>query len=434
MYRLESDICIPDPVYGNIYLPEYLYKNIFESQYLWRLRYIKQLGFTYLRYHGAVHTRFESSIGRTHILRQLLNRLGITDREEEEKWLRLSLYKDIGMYPFSYSIKSLFKKYGCNNEEYTFQALTGPVYEEARLQECDCEIFTSSSKQCPEWFKFISEQTGIENITPLTIANRIDYLLRDSHYTGVGFGRIDFRRILAFDCWDTRKLNREEILYFNLILIPPLMMDIIYANKERIIAGRMLYEILDTLVSKNLFEKSWFTNINKYLSLNDNSLFKHIKSTLESCLDDPEIKGIYATYQALINGQIYKPIHVELSNKNVDYLTSLSHEKKYLTLNNLRLAIKNIIGKSNHIILDMPRHPGEGRYRLYGTDYNSREEAIKQRPGGYAILSESLVNNVIKNEEWKPGIYIYSSQEIFKELESKISMIVNEFESELDKH
>jgi HD superfamily phosphohydrolase len=100
---------IRDPIHGYIEIDE-LVIAIIDTVEMQRLRRIRQLGFSYLVYPGANHTRFEHSLGTYHLMNVLLSRLGVA-KEEEKELLVASLIHDIGHAPYSHVTEPLTRKH-----------------------------------------------------------------------------------------------------------------------------------------------------------------------------------------------------------------------------------------------------------------------------------------------------------------------------------
>lgn len=148
-----------------------------------RLRRIKQLGFTYLVYPGANHSRFEHSIGTMHIASQIADNIALG--EDEKKMVRAAaLLHDVGHGPFSHVSEKVLE----SPHEY----LTSRVIRESELSPILREFFD------PEDIIDIINGRGHlgQIISGELDADRMDYLIRDSYYTGVAYGMIDTGRLI----------------------------------------------------------------------------------------------------------------------------------------------------------------------------------------------------------------------------------------------
>lgn len=173
---------IRDSVHGNLYLDDFEIKLV-DTSPMQRLRRIKQLGFTYLVYPGANHSRFEHSIGTMHIASQIADNIALG--EDEKKMVRAAaLLHDVGHGPFSHVSEKVLE----SPHEY----LTSRVIRESELSPILREFFD------PEDIIDIINGRGHlgQIISGELDADRMDYLIRDSYYTGVAYGMIDTGRLI----------------------------------------------------------------------------------------------------------------------------------------------------------------------------------------------------------------------------------------------
>src|SRR5690606_12344064 len=169
---------INDPVYGFITIPSPLIQKLLEHPYVQRLRRIRQLGMSELVYPGATHSRFHHVLGAMHLMVQAINSLrqkGVKISEKEADSLAACiLLHDLGHGPFSHSLEhSLLTK--VPHEQISLLLMKNLNKElKGKLEEC-IQIFTN---QHPRKFfhSLISGQLDMD---------RLDYLVRDSFYTGV---------------------------------------------------------------------------------------------------------------------------------------------------------------------------------------------------------------------------------------------------------
>ncbi len=173
---------IRDSVHGNLYLDEFEIKLV-DTPQIQRLRRIKQLGFTYLVYPGATHTRFEHSIGTMHLASELADNLGLSN--ENKKMLRVSaLLHDAGHSPFSHVSEGVL--------DTSHEILTSKLIRESQIYDILSETFDPR-----EIIKIINGEGALGQIISGELdVDRMDYLLRDSYYTGVAYGVIDVERLI----------------------------------------------------------------------------------------------------------------------------------------------------------------------------------------------------------------------------------------------
>lgn len=178
-----------DPVYGFISFPSEIFFDLVEHRYFQRLRRIKQLGLTHLVYPGALHTRFHHALGCLHLMQLALNVLrskghDITAEEAEGVCLAILLH-DIGHGPFSHALENSIVS-GTSHE-----ALSDLFMD--RLDEhCGGKLALATAifrDRYPKRYlhKMIAGQLDMD---------RLDYLKRDSFYTGVSEGVISADRII----------------------------------------------------------------------------------------------------------------------------------------------------------------------------------------------------------------------------------------------
>lgn len=180
---------INDPVYGFISLPSEIIFDIIEHPYFQRLRRIKQLGLTHLVYPGALHTRFHHVIGSMNLMMQAVEVLRskgnkITDDEALGVYIAILLH-DIGHGPYSHTLEKLLVS-GLSHEDLSLIFMQAFQEEFGSVMDTAIGIFTS---QYPKKFlhRLVSSQLDMD---------RLDYLRRDSFFTGVSEGVINTDRII----------------------------------------------------------------------------------------------------------------------------------------------------------------------------------------------------------------------------------------------
>ncbi len=232
---------INDPVYGFITIPTELIFDLVEHRYFQRLRYIKQLGMTHLVYPGALHTRFHHALGALHLMGlavETLRTKGIEISAEEEEAVEIAiLLHDIGHGPFSHALENTLVK-GVSHEMIS-ALLMDRLNEEFNGQlETAIKIFNNTY---PRHFlhQLVSGQLDID---------RMDYLNRDSFFTGVSEGVISFDRILKMlNVVDDHIVVEEKGIYSveKFLIARRLMYWQVYLHKTVISAEMLLVKILE---------------------------------------------------------------------------------------------------------------------------------------------------------------------------------------------
>ncbi|MDE1798217.1 MAG: HD domain-containing protein [Candidatus Micrarchaeota archaeon] len=189
-HPLSSGITIRDPVHGPIEFTP-VEQRLLDSPDFQRLRGIKQLAMAHLVYPGAHHTRFEHSIGTLHLADAMASRLRLS--EDERARLRLSaLLHDVGHIAFSHEAEEVTAPRLGDHEKMGAQRIrSSPL--------CDIISESDDPKTVAAWATGASYG---QLITSDVGADRIDYLLRDAHYTGVAYGVVDWARIIGTLSWD----------------------------------------------------------------------------------------------------------------------------------------------------------------------------------------------------------------------------------------
>jgi len=176
---------IKDPVHGYVEVEDSLLA-LLDSPPLQRLRYIRQLGFSYLVYPGANHTRFEHSLGTMFLADVAARRFGLG---EEERMLVVAagLLHDIGHGPFSHASEPLMEQYLSTTHDNLDRVLGGET--RALLQEHGIDP--------GELCLVVQGKHRLSGIIHGDLdVDRMDYLLRDAYYTGAPYGTVDAQRLI----------------------------------------------------------------------------------------------------------------------------------------------------------------------------------------------------------------------------------------------
>jgi len=211
---------INDPVHGFISISWDIIFDLIEHPYFQRLRRIRQLGLTSFVYPGATHTRFQHALGATHLMNTAINVLRqkghiITDEEAEAANIAILLH-DIGHGPFSHALENTIIR-GINHEEISLLFMHELNKEFGGRLDMAIDIFNGKYKK-----KFLHQLVASQ-----LDMDRLDYLKRDSFFTGVIEGVIGSDRIV-------RMLN---------VVNDKLVVDIkgIYSIEKFLIARRLMY-------------------------------------------------------------------------------------------------------------------------------------------------------------------------------------------------
>lgn len=211
---------INDPIYGFVTIPTELIYDLINHPYFQRLRRIKQLGLTNLVYPGALHTRFHHAIGAMHLMQEAVTTLRLKDvtitEEEEQAVLIAILLHDVGHGPFSHALENSIVK-GISHETLSSLFMTTLNKEFKGQLSLAIKIFNDEYKK-QFLHQLVSSQLDMD---------RLDYLKRDSFFTGVSEGVISSDRII-------KMLNvvKNELVVEN---------KAIYSIEKFLIARRLMY-------------------------------------------------------------------------------------------------------------------------------------------------------------------------------------------------
>jgi HD superfamily phosphohydrolase len=232
---------INDPVYGFISIPDELCFNLIEHSYFQRLRRIKQLGLTHLVYPGALHTRFHHSLGAMYLMKealQVLHERGVEISETESQAVTMAiLLHDLGHGPFSHSLESTIVK------NITHEEFTGLFLHELN-KEFDNALMLAISMFRNEYERKFFHQL----LSGQLDMDRLDYLRRDSFYTGVSEGQIGSERIIKMlnvveDNLVIEEKGRLSLEHF--LLARRIMYWQVYFHKTVVAAETLLIKILE---------------------------------------------------------------------------------------------------------------------------------------------------------------------------------------------
>lgn len=327
-FHLNKNKIINDPVYGFISIKSTLVFDLIEHPYFQRLRYIKQLGMTHLVYPGALHTRFHHALGAMHLMDLALEHLqskghSITKLECEAACIAILLH-DIGHGPFSHTLEHTIVK-GISHEKISRLLMANLNKEFNGALDLALEIFNN---QYPKkfFYQLISGQLDLD---------RLDYLNRDSFFSGVTEGMVSSDRIIKLINIKSGNLVVEEKGIYSIekfLIARRLMYWQVYLHKTVIAAEQLLVKILErarelATLGKELFATPALKHFlyNKIVEQDFVEDEQNLK--LFTLLDDHDVMTAIKVWQQsedfilkllctnLINRNLYK---VEISNNQPD--------------------------------------------------------------------------------------------------------------------
>jgi hypothetical protein len=284
---------INDPVHGFVKIPFEILFDVIEHPYFQRLRRIGQTGLLNLIFPGATHTRFHHAIGAMHLMFTALETLklkGVKISKEEEKSALLAiLMHDIGHGPFSHALENMLM------DDWHHEKLSLLLMKDLNDQfsgELSMAIEMFLGKYPRKFFnQLISSQLDVD---------RLDYLKRDSFYTGVTEGNINTQRIISMMnvAQDELVVDYKGIYSIeNFLTARMFMYWQVYYHKTSALAEHILVKILERakflvangvklessgnlnyFLEKNNFEKATAEDIYQFTQLDDTDVVQAIKN------------------------------------------------------------------------------------------------------------------------------------------------------------
>ncbi|MUH37922.1 HD domain-containing protein [Zobellia amurskyensis] len=229
-----------DPIYGFITIPNGLIFDLIGHPYFQRLRRISQMGLSYLVYPGAHHTRFHHALGSMHLMQnalQVLKYKGVEVSEAEEEGLCIAiLLHDIGHGPFSHAM------------EHSIVESTDHEHISLQFMEALNKIFNGRLTLAISIFKGQYDKRFLNQLVSSQLdMDRLDYLKRDSFYTGVAEGNINSERLITMlNVVDGNLVVEEKGIYSveKFLMARRFMYWQVYLHKTGIVAEQLLIRIL----------------------------------------------------------------------------------------------------------------------------------------------------------------------------------------------
>ena len=339
-----------DPVYGFIRIPDELIFDIIEHPYFQRLRRIKQLGLTHLVYPGALHTRFHHALGSMHLMFQAIEILRskgheITEEEKQGALIAILLH-DIGHGPYSHGLENsiVFEMKHEEISEVYFESLN--------------EIFGNKLELAIKIFSNTYHKKFLHQLVSSQLdMDRLDYLKRDSFYTGVSEGVINSDRIInMLNIVDDELVVESKGIYSieKFIVARRLMYWQVYFHKTVLSAEYLLVKILERAryliesgeklfltpalevflknrITKEKFKENRNSLIEQYSLIDDFDVFTCVKIWTTA-----KDKILSTLAENLVNRKLYK---IELQNS--------PFEKEYIE--SKKMLFKEKIGLNSYL-------------------------------------------------------------------------------------
>lgn len=364
-----------DPIYGFITIPYDIIFDLIEHPYFQRLRRIKQLGLTHLVYPGALHTRFHHAMGTMYLMTkavEVIRSKGIEITEDEAKGVCIAiLLHDIGHGPFSHALEHSIVS-GVSHEEISTLFMDELNKEFKGKLDLALQIFRNEYQK-----KFLHQLVSSQ-----LDMDRLDYLRRDSFFTGVSEGVISTDRIIKMLTVKNDALAIEE--------------KGIYSIEKFIIARRLMY---------------WQVYLHKTVLSAENLLVNILKRAKELAAKQTELFCTPAFYTFLYNNftladfqKDTKLLKTFAALDDYDIMTSVkvwqTHEDKVLSM----LCKMMVNRKLYRITLQNKRFEKSELEELS----NKVVEKLKltKQEAGYFVFQDSIVNNAYNSKMDKINILL----------------------------
>ncbi|MFY3740348.1 MAG: hypothetical protein HMLIMOIP_000785 [Candidatus Nitrosomirales archaeon] len=308
----EEDKTFRDPIHDFIDVNGHEV-NIIQDPIFQRLRRIKQLSFGYYVYHGADHSRFGHSIGTMHIATQMLKAIEkntqkydpkFTITPDDYKTIRLAaLLHDVGHKPFSHAIHNAIPE---KHEKYSIHLIRNHFKQDIEHGGIDPEAVISLIEGTSDPRKAFLQYL----IDGQLDADKLDYLLRDSHYAGVKYGHYDLPRLLDTLCVYNNKLAvliDGSYAATQLVFARHFMFEQVYLHKTK-----RAFEGMADLIASHLLENHSFQyprvkdltkkgKIEKFANYHDNWFLETILNTRD--------RNFRKIANQIVNRQNYKEVY-----------------------------------------------------------------------------------------------------------------------------
>ncbi len=371
---------ISDPVHGYFYLST-VEKEIVDSREFQRLRRIRQLSSAYLTYPSAQHTRFEHSLGTMHLAGKVgvsLKNKGYIDSDDKVQLLRLAaLLHDIGHGPFSHLFEEIiaFKSNGTHED-------IGKRIIKERFNDTLAKHGYTADEVNELAFGESDEQYLNEVISGGLSVDLMDYLLRDSYFTGAHYGRIDAERIISsLEVYNNRlALDKAALNSFESLLIARYQMfKAVYFHKTVRAAEIMLLKAMQ-LADEYMHLTSAYNNLEEYLRLTDDYVLLNLLNLPDTSKELRLAKMFAEDYR---DRRLFKPVFESIMQATSTLINRLT-DVKYLSERAKEIA--KIASVDEYLVYidsakapSIPRAPGREEIKdliLIGKDGTSKSVKI----------------------------------------------------------
>lgn len=323
---LKSVAEIRDPVHGYIKLTE-VERDLIDSPYVQRLRRVHQLAGSYLVYPGAVHSRFEHVLGTMHLAGQIAESLARTSKispDQVQEARIAALLHDVGHGPFSHTFEEVLAERSTTTHEDISQRII--------LETSVGDVLRKhgySSKKISSYA--VGKQAKLppfmnEIIAGSLSADMMDYLPRDSYFTGVEYGRVDVQRVIdsLYVVGGSLVIDEAAIYAFEALLLARYeMFKAVYFHRTVRAADLMLAHSMS--LADSALNLTSLSNLEGYLSLTDEVVLQRML-TLKGTT--PGLREAKRLALAFLNRRLVKCVFEKLVQRKDAVVEQLFANKK----------------------------------------------------------------------------------------------------------
>lgn len=332
-----------DPIYGFISIPNALVFNLIAEPCFQRLRRISQMGFSYLVYPGAHHTRFHHAVGAMYLMNQAINILRLKgveiSKDEEQGLLCAILLHDMGHGPFSHALENRIV------ENVSHEAIS-LLFMESLNKKYEGKLATAIAVFKGDYPRKFMNQLVASQLD----IDRLDYLKRDSFYTGVAEGNISSDRLISMlNVVDDQLVVEEKGVYSveKFLMARRFMYWQVYLHKTSLVAEKLLLKVVKR--AKELIHKGEKITCSDALSFflygrNNKTKFDEEAIKQFSFLDDVDILSALKLWQhhtdfvlshlssMLLNREL---LHIKIKNKPYNFSKLEARKQLFMEENKL---------------------------------------------------------------------------------------------------
>jgi HD superfamily phosphohydrolase len=367
---------IKDPLHGYIYITE-LEKDLIDTRPIQRLRRIKQLAGAYLTYIGAEHSRFGHVLGTMHIAGRIASHLsekGLLDEDDVQKARVAGLLHDVGHGPFSHMFEEILDKY----RHITHEDVTTWLIKESELKDVleghgysAGEISLLAVGKLQQGKPCLSQIMGSQ-----FAADIMDFLLRDSYYTGAEYGKVDAHRLidsldvvddsLAMDMTASYALEAYIIARYE-------MFKAVYFHRSVRAAQVMIVRAMD--YANECLGLTSFESPDEYLRWDDSSI---ISALLGLNRSEPKLRIARDFAERFIERRLLKCAYEVTIHHRDPFFTNVFSREDYRRTIASEIAEQSGVDE-NYVIIDVPAAPSVPMRSIQG---GPAEILVFQRKAG----------------------------------------------------